>query len=91
MTVLDSNGQPVPEEQQTEYHYLDNMSDADRARVQEFAERWLAAYLPYADDLNGGGMAYFWDVYQLFVPGGTLEARIRQAQDGFEYGNVQKL
>ncbi len=91
MTVLDSAGQEIPQEQQTEYHYLDNVSAADRARVQEFAERWLAVYLPYADDLGGGGMAYFWDVYQLIVPGGALEARIRQAQDGFEYGNVQKL
>ena len=91
MTVLDSEGQPVPEELQTEYHYLDTASAEDRARVQDFVERWLAAYLPYADDLGGGGMAYFWDVYQLIIPGGALEARIRQAQDGFEYGNVQKL
>ena len=91
VTVLDSKGQPVPEEQQNEFHYLDNASAEDRARVQAFAESYLAAYLPYADDLNGGGMAYFWDVYMLIVHGGELEARIRQAQDGFEYGNVQKL
>ena len=91
LTVLDSKGQEVPEELRTELHYLDNTPAADRARVQDFVERWLAAYLPYADDLGGGGMAYFWDVYQLIVPGGALEARIRQAQDGFEYGNVQKL
>ena len=91
LTVLDRAGQPVPETLQTEEHYLDNCSAADRARVKDFVDRYLAAYLPYADDLNRGGMAYFWDVYQLIIHGGELETRIRRAQDGFEYGNVQQL
>lgn len=91
MAVLDSTGKLVPEDLRTEIYYLDTAPATDRARVQDFVERWLAAYLPYADDLNGAGMGYFWDVYALIVPGGALEARIRQAQDGFEYGNVQKL
>ena len=91
ITVLDPEGQQVPEELQTEYHYLDTASAEDRARVQDFAERWLAAYLPYADDLNHSGMGYFMGVYQLIIPGGELEARLRQAQDGFDYGNVQKI
>ena len=91
VTVLDRKGQLVPEDQQNEFCYLNTANAADRARVQAFAESYLAAYLPYADDLNGGGMSYFWDVYTLIVHGGELEARIRQAQDGFEYGNVQKI
>ena len=91
ITVLDRAHQPVPEELQTEEHYLNNCSAADKARVKDFVDRYLAAYLPYADDLNRGGMAYFWDVYQLIIHGGELEARIRRAQDGFEYGNVQQL
>ncbi len=91
VTVLDHAGQPVPEELQTEAYYLDNCSTADKARVRDFVDRYLAAYLPYADDLNRAGMAYFWDVYDLIIHGGELEERIRRAQDGFEYGNVQKL
>ena len=91
VTVLDAEGNPVPEELQTEEHYLNNCSDADRARLQDFAERWLAAYLPYADDLNRGGMAYFMNVYSLIVTGGALESTIRRAQEGFGYGNVQGL
>lgn len=91
VTVLDGSGQPVPEELQTEEHYLDNCVAEDKARIKDFVNRYLAAYLPYADDLNRGGMAYFWDVYALIIHGGELEERIRRAQDGFEYGNVQKL
>ena len=91
VAVLDPAGRPVPEELQNEDHYLDNCTDADKARIRDFVDRYLAAYLPYADDLNRGGMAYFWDVYGLIIHGGELEERIRRAQDGFEYGNVQKL
>ena len=91
LTVLDSAGQPVPEEKQTEYCYLDTCTAADQARIKDFIERWLAVYLPYADDLNHAGMAYFGEIYQLIIHGGELEKRIWQAQDGFEYGNVQKL
>lgn len=91
VTVLDNVGQPVPEEQQTEYFYLDTCGAADRTRVKDFVKRYLEAYLPYADDLNHAGMAYFGEIYQLIIHGGELEKRIWQAQDGFEYGNVQKL
>lgn len=91
LTVRDSAGKEVPEELQTEDHYLDNCTEADRQRVTDFVNRYLAAYLPYADDLNHAGMAYFYQVYVLIIPGGELEARIRQAQDGFEYGNVMGI
>lgn len=89
--VLDSKGQEVPEELQTEHHYLDTTSAADRARVIDFIERYLAVYLPFADDLEGRGMGYFDAVYQMIIHGGEIETRIRQAIDGLEYGNVQKL
>ena len=91
MKVLDNRGRLVPEEQQTEYHYLDTASAADRARVKDFVERYLAVYLPFADDLEGRGMGYFDAVYQMIIHGGDIETRIRQAIDGLEYGNVQKL
>ena len=91
VTVLDSNGQAVPEELQTEHHYLDTANAADRARIQDFIERYLAVYLPFADDLEGRGMGYFDAVYQMIIHGGEIERRIRQAIDGLEYGNVQKL
>ena len=91
MTVLDSAGREVPEDQRTEYHYLDTASAADRARIQDFIERYLEVYLPFADDLEGRGMGYFDAVYQMIIHGGEIEARIRQAIDGHEYGNVQKL
>ncbi len=89
--VLDSKGQEVPEDLQTEQHYLDTASAADRARVIDFIERYLAVYLPFADDLEGRGMGYFDAVYQMIIHGGEIETRIRQAIDGLEYGNVQKL
>lgn len=91
LTVLDAGGNPVPEELQTEEHYLDNCSDSDRARLQDFAERWLAVYLPYADDLNRAGMGYFMSVYAMIVTGGELEARLRQAMENFGFGNVQSI
>ena len=91
MTILDNKRQAVPEELQNEYHYLDTANAADRARVQDFIERYLAVYLPFADDLEGRGMGYFEAVYQMIIHGGEIEARIRQAIDGHEYGNVQKL
>ena len=90
-TVLDGKGQAVPEELQTEYYYLDTANEADRARVRDFVERWLSVYLPFADDLGGRGMGYFDAVYQMIIHGGEIETRIRQAIDGHEYGNVQKL
>ena len=89
--VLDSKGQEVPEDLQTEQHYLDTASAADRARVIDFIERYLAVYLPFADDLEGRGMGYFDAVYQMIIHGGDIERRIRQAIDGLEYGNVLKL
>ncbi len=91
ITVLDSRGQIVPEELQTEHHYLDTASAADRARVKDFVERYLAVYLPFADDLEHRGMGYFDAVYQMIIHGGEIEQRIRQAIDGLEYGNVLKL
>ena len=91
ITVLDSKGQTVPEELQTEHHYLDTASAADRARVKDFVDRYLAVYLPFADDLEHRGMGYFDAVYQMIIHGGDIERRIRQAIDGLEYGNVLKL
>ena len=91
ITVLDGKGQEVPEDLQTEHHYLDTAGAADRARVKDFVERYLAVYLPFADDLEGRGMGYFDAVYQMIIHGGDIERRIRQAIDGLEYGNVQKL
>ena len=91
ITVLDSKGQTVPEEVQTEHHYLVTASAADRARVKEFVDRYLAVYLPFADDLEHRGMGYFDAVYQMIIHGGDIERRIRQAIDGLEYGNVLKL
>ncbi len=91
MKVLDSKGLEVPEDLQTEQHYLDTASAADRARVKDFIERYLAVYLPFADDLEGRGMGYFDAVYQMIIHGGEIEQRIRQAIDGLEYGNVLKL
>ena len=62
---------------------------ADRARVKDFVDRYLAVYLPFADDLEHRGMGYFDAVYQMIIHGGDIERRIRQAIDGLEYGNVQ--
>ena len=90
-TILDSKGQTVPEELQTEHHYLDTASAADRARIKDFVERYLEVYLPFADDLEHRGMGYFDAVYQMIIHGGEIERRIRQAIDGLEYGNVLKL
>ena len=91
LTVYDEKGQVVTEEQQTEYYYLNNCTEKEKARLEVFASRYLSLYLPYAGDLNRSGMAYYWDLHQMIVHGGDLEMRIQQAQAGFGYGNTMQL
>ena len=89
--ILDEKGRVVPEEEQTEQHYLSNCSAAQEEELHEFALRYLNAYLPYAGDLYRSGLAFYGELSQMIVTGGELEQRLILARSGFGFGNTNSI
>ena len=89
--ILDRDGKIVPEEEQTEQHYLANCTPEEEEKLHEFALRYLNVYLPYAGDLYRGGMAFYGELSQMIVTGGELEERLVLARNGFGFGNTNSI
>lgn len=89
--ILDRDGKIVPEEEQTEQHYLANCTPEEEEKLHEFALRYLNVYLPYAGDLYRSGMAFYGELSQMIVTGGELEERLVLARNGFGFGNTNSI
>lgn len=74
LQVYDRNGQRIASEQLDEERYLDNCTEEQKARLRDFAEAFLPAYVEYTVYTVGYGK-----LQPLVVPRSALDQRLTRA------------
>ena len=83
VVTLNAQNEPVVIDENTDYNsFLDNCSDADRQRLQKFADRFLARYVAFTGSAHKSSENNYAKLLPYVVMGSDLHKRMSMALDG---------
>ena len=85
LSVYDSAGKAVPEEEMTEVHFLDNCSEEDRERYTLFTREFISNYVQFTANVNDSFYYYYTLLRHMVVRDSRLYERLGQSIESFGF------
>lgn len=87
VTVRDGAGNEIDDSQLSEEFFTDNCSDSKKGQLDEFINRYIAAYVTFTSGANHMTTINYHNVDAMIVPGSELHERVLNAVGGLGFAS----